>query len=145
MSGIVVGVDGSSNSEAALDWAMKEAFALHAPLKVIAVHGVVRGYVTGNPVPYPADHADLEKVRLAAEEMVQRAASRIGGTQSASVTVKAISGLPASELIDASEDADLIVVGSRGGGGFSRLLLGSVSSQVVHHAACPVVVVPHKV
>jgi nucleotide-binding universal stress UspA family protein len=53
-------------------------------------------------------------------------------------------GFAARELIDASHDADLVVVGSRGGGGFGRLMMGSVSSQVVHHAACPVVVVPHE-
>jgi nucleotide-binding universal stress UspA family protein len=137
-------VDGSSNSECALDWAMKEAVARHAPLQVIAVHGIMSGYLTGNPVPYPADRTDPEKARLAAEEMVQRAASRMGVAQAPPVTVKAVNGLPASELIDASKDADLIVVGSRGGGGFRRLLLGSVSSQVVNHAACPVVVVPRK-
>lgn len=48
------------------------------------------------------------------------------------------------ELVGASQDADLVVVGSRGGGGFAHLLMGSVSSQVVQHSACPVVVVPHK-
>jgi nucleotide-binding universal stress UspA family protein len=60
----------------------------------------------------------------------------------ASATVRAVTGFAASELIDASKDSDLLVVGSRGGGGFARLMLGSVTSQVVHHAACPVVVVP---
>lgn len=144
MPGIVVGVDGSANSEYALEWAMKQAAAVKAPLHVLAVHGVVSGYLHGGPLPYPADTADLEKTRLAAEELVHRAASRIGDGRPASVTVRAVNGLPASELVEASADADLLVVGSRGGGGFSRLLLGSVSSQVIEHAACPVVVVPRK-
>ena len=144
MPGIVVGVDGSSNSEYALEWAVREAANRHAPLRVLAVHGIARAYITDNPIPSPADHADLAATRRAAEELVQRVVSRIGGSQPASVDVSAVNGLPATELIDASADADLIVVGSRGAGGFHRLLLGSVSSQVVHHAQCPVVVVPHK-
>ena len=89
----------------------------------------------------PADLADQEKARQAAEEAVSQAAGRLG-TVSASVTVQAVSGLPAQVLIDASKDADLVVVGRRGGGGFAGLMMGSVSSQVSHHAACPVVVVP---
>jgi nucleotide-binding universal stress UspA family protein len=58
------------------------------------------------------------------------------------VTVRAVNGFPAQELIEASRDADLLVVGSRGGGGFARLMMGSVSDQAVRHAYCPVVVVP---
>jgi len=56
--------------------------------------------------------------------------------------VTALSGFPAQALVEASKDSDLLVVGSRGGGGFGHLVLGSVSQQVVHHASCPVVVVP---
>jgi nucleotide-binding universal stress UspA family protein len=56
--------------------------------------------------------------------------------------VSVATGQPAEELVMASRNADLLVVGSRGTGGFTRLLLGSVSSQVVHHAASPVVVIP---
>jgi nucleotide-binding universal stress UspA family protein len=73
---------------------------------------------------------------------VQKAVSQVGDPGPASVTVRAVSGLPAHELVGASADADLVVVGSRGGGGFSRLLLGSVTNQVVAHATCPVVVIP---
>jgi len=56
--------------------------------------------------------------------------------------VTAVHGFPAQELIKASKDSDLLVVGARGGGGFAVLMLGSISNQVVHHAACPVVVIP---
>ena len=58
------------------------------------------------------------------------------------ITVTAINGFAARALIDASADSDLVVVGNRGGGGFPRLSLGAVASQVVHHAHCPVVVAP---
>jgi nucleotide-binding universal stress UspA family protein len=141
MPGITVGVDGSGHSERALEWAVKEAAIRHAPLTVLAVHQVAASYWTGNPVTYPEDQAEAEKVRLAAEEAVQEAVGQVGQPGPASVTVRAVSGLPAKELVDASRDADLIVVGSRGGGGFAKLLLGSVGSQVVNHAACPVVVI----
>ena len=57
------------------------------------------------------------------------------------ITVSVGTGDVAEELVRASQDADMLVVGSRGGGGFARLLMGSVSSQVVHHASCPVVVI----
>ena len=143
MPGIVVGVDGSPHSERALDWAMRQAAAVHVPLTVIAVHEVPKSYWGGIPVVGPADAALLEKLRQAAEEMTQRVASRLGDAGAASVTVRAVNGFVVRELVDASQDADLVVVGSRGGGGFARLLMGSVSSQVIDHSACPVVVVPH--
>ena len=146
MPGIVVGVDGSPNSERALDWAMTEAAVRHAPLTVIAVHPAMKSYFTrtDDPVILSEDSAAIDKMREAAEEMTQKAASRLGDARPASVNVRMVNGFPVKELIDASHDADLVVVGSRGGGGFGRLALGSVSSQVIHHAACPVVVVPHE-
>ena len=144
MPGIVVGVDGSPNSERALDWAMKQAAAVHAALTVIAVHEVPKSYWGGIPVIGPADEPLLGKLRQAAEEMTQRAASRLGDARPASVTVRAVSGFVVKELVDASQDADLVVVGARGGSGFARVLVGSVSSEVVQHSACPVVIVPHK-
>jgi nucleotide-binding universal stress UspA family protein len=121
---------------------MKEAGLQQAPLTVLAVHQVAASHWTGNPVVYPEDKPEQEKTRQAAEEAVRQAAGRLGGAAPASVTVRAVSGLPAQAIVDASEDADLIVVGRRGGGGFAGLRMGSVSSQVSHHAACPVVVVP---
>jgi nucleotide-binding universal stress UspA family protein len=144
MPGIVVGVDGSPNSEGALNWAMQEAAVRHAPLTVMAVHEAMKSYWTGKPVTLADDSAEIEKTREAAEEMTQKAASRLGDARPASVNVHMVNGFAAKELIDASRDADLVVVGSRGGGGFGRLMIGSVSSQIVHHAACPVVVVPHE-
>jgi len=141
MSGITVGLDGSDNSERALEWAMKEAAIRHAALNVIAVHEVAANHWTGNPIVMPEDRADETKARHAAEEQVAKVSSQLGDAQPASVNVRAVSGIASRLLIEESQNADLLVVGSRGGGGFARLLVGSVSSQVVHHAACPVVVV----
>jgi nucleotide-binding universal stress UspA family protein len=141
MSGITVGVDGSHNGHRALDWAMREAALRKVPLTVLTVHEVMASYWTGNPLPVPGDVPALEKVRIAAEHAVAEAAEGFGGEQP-QVTVTAINGFPAKALIEASEDSELVVVGNRGGGGFPRLSLGAVASQVVHHAHCPVVVVP---
>jgi nucleotide-binding universal stress UspA family protein len=144
MPGIVVGVDGSPNSERALDWAMKQAAAVQAPLTVIAVHEVPKSYWGGIPVIGPADEALLENLRRAAEELTRKASTRLGDAAPASVTVRAVSGFVVKELVDASENADLVVVGTRGASGFARVLVGSVSSEVVQHSACPVVIVPHR-
>jgi nucleotide-binding universal stress UspA family protein len=120
---------------------MKEAALQHAPLTVLTVHQVAGSFWTSTPTIYPADAPEAEKARQAAEEAVSQVAGRLGDAAPASVTVRAVSGVPAQELINASQDADLMVVGSRGGGGFAGLRMGSVSTQVVHHAACPVAVV----
>ena len=142
MAGIIVGVDGSHGAHRALDWAMREAAACHAPLTVVAVHEVAASGWTGNPIILPADEPELDKTRQAAKEAVAKVATGLGQTQPASVTVHAVNGFAAEELLNASRDADLVVVGFRGTGGFARLVLGSVSNKVVHHAHCPVVVVP---
>ncbi len=136
-----MGVDGSHNGHKALDWAMREAALRKVPLKVLAVHEVMASFWTGNPVTVPGDAPELDKVRTAVEHAVAEAAEGLGGEQP-QVIVTAINDFPAKALIDASADSDLVVVGNRGGGGFPRLSLGAVASQVVHHAHCPVVVVP---
>jgi len=142
MSGVVVGIDGSRNASHALEWAMTEAAIRKAPLTVITVNQVSASYWTGNPITLPSDHERVAEARKAAEAAVAETASRLGSEQPASVTVVAVNGFAVQELVNASENCDLLVVGTRGGGGFAPLRLGSVSSQVVHHAKCPVVVVP---
>jgi nucleotide-binding universal stress UspA family protein len=144
MSGITVGVDGSDGAHRALVWAMKEAAAHHAPLTVLTVHEVASNYWTGNPMILPEDEQAVEEARQAAEETVAKAATQLGESQPAAVTVRAVIGFAAQALIDASPEADLLVVGSRGGGGFARLMLGSVTNKVVQHAHSPVVVVPDR-
>jgi len=142
MPGIIVGVDGSEISRRALDWAVREAGLRGTALTVLAVHQVATNHWTGTAELYPADQPITETMRRAAEEAVQKAVSQAGAPAPASVTVRAVSGLPAQELLGASSDADLVVVGTNSGGGLSQMLLGSVTNKVVNHAACPVVVIP---
>ena len=142
MPGIVVGVDGSEPSQQVLEWAVKEAGLRKASLTVLTVWQVAGNHWTGHPEVYPADQAEAEKMRQAAEEATRKAVEAAGGPGPASVTVRAVSGIASQELVNASNDADLVVVGARGGGGFARLMLGSTSHQVVSHSAAPVVVIP---
>ncbi len=144
MPGIVVGIDGSANSEYALNWAMNEAAMRHASLTVLTIHQAVPSQATGLPLSFQEEKPSLDRSRALADELVQKAASRLGEQGPSSVSVRVLHGSPADALIDASKEADMLVVGSRGSGGFARLLLGSVSTQVTHHASCPVVVVPHE-
>ena len=141
MPGIVVGVDGSEHSKRALTRAIREAAIHHAPLTVLTVHQAVMGYA-GGPVTYPEDAAMTERAREAAQAETDKALAELDGPPPESVTVKAVHGFPAEELINAGRDADMIVLGSRGVGGFARLLMGSVASKVVQHAPCPVLLVP---
>jgi nucleotide-binding universal stress UspA family protein len=139
MPGIIVGVDGSPNSRRALEKAVQEAAVHHEPLTVLTVHQAVRD-VYGAPSQYTDDAALTEKAREAAQaetDQVLAAAS----ARPESVTVTAVHGLPAEELVKASQGADMLVMGRRGRGGFVRLMMGSVTSQVTHHAHCPVLVV----
>ncbi|MGH3267759.1 MAG: universal stress protein [Trebonia sp.] len=142
MPGILVGLDGSHYSERALEWAAKEAAIRHAPLRVLAVHTVPSGW-SGRGVPDPVDNELVVGTRAAAQELTDKVLAGIGSARPDGVTVDAVNGIPADVLLRASEDADMIVLGARGGGGFARLHLGSVSDQVAHHAHCPVVIIPH--
>jgi len=142
MSGIVVGIDGSHNASRALEWAMTEAAMRKTQLTVITVLPEPASQWTGRPAPLGGDAERLAETRKSAEAAVEATAAKLGGSKPESVTVAAVGGFPAETLINASKDSDLLVVGTRGGGGFASLILGSVSNQVVHHASCPVVVVP---
>jgi len=139
--GILVGIDGSDHSQRALEWAMKEAAIRHAPLTVLTVHQAVRGYLSGAAV-YPDDTALTQKAREAVQAETDKVLAGLGESRPESVTVRAVHGFPAEELIEASRDADMVVVGERGAGGFARLVMGSVTTQVAHHAHCPVVIIP---
>jgi nucleotide-binding universal stress UspA family protein len=141
MSGIIVGVDGSGHSQRALEWAMREAALRQVPLTVLTVHEAVRGYYSGMAV-FGDDPERTEEARQLAQAETDKVLDGLDGPRPASVTVKAVHGFPVEELIEASRDADIIVLGSRGAGGFTRLMMGSVADQVAKHAHAPVLIVP---
>jgi nucleotide-binding universal stress UspA family protein len=141
MSGIIVGVDGSGHSQRALEWAMHEAGYRHVPLTVLTVTEAVRGYYSAMAV-FPDDPARTEDARAAAQAETDKVLAGLDEPRPESVTVKAVHGFPVEELINAGKDADLLVLGSRGVGGFTRLMMGSVAGQVAQHAHCPVLIVP---
>jgi nucleotide-binding universal stress UspA family protein len=140
MAGIVVGVDGSGHSRKALERAAAEAVAHGAPLTVLVVHQAVRD-VYGSASHYQDDAAKTEKAKEAAQADTDQVLAGLT-TKPTSVMVTAVHGLPADELIKASQGADMLVLGRRGMGGFARLLMGSVSDQVARYAHCPVLIIP---
>lgn len=141
MPGIIVGVDGSGHSQRALEWAMKEAAMRHAPLTVLTVHPAIVGYFGG--VVTSAGDLDLtEQTQAAVKVEADRVLAALDGPHPESVTVKAVHGFPVEELVSASKGADIVVLGSRGVGGFSRMLMGSTAGLVVQHAYCPVLIIP---
>jgi nucleotide-binding universal stress UspA family protein len=141
MPGILVGIDGSAHSRLALEWAAKEAALRHTSLTVLTVHHGVAGF-WGGTLRYAGDEELIDKARQAAQAETDKVMASLGDARPASVTVTATEGGPIEEILIAGADADMIVLGSRGGGGFSRMLLGSVSANVVEHAQVPVTIVP---
>lgn len=120
---------------------MKEAALRHVPLTVLTVHQAVMGYY-GGVANYPEDAELTEKARVAAQAEADKVLAGLGDSRPGSVTVKAVNGFPVEEIINAGKDADMMVLGSRGAGGFARLMMGSVPTQVAQHAPCPVLIIP---
>jgi nucleotide-binding universal stress UspA family protein len=141
MPGIIVGVDGSGHSQRALQWAMNEAGVRHMPLRIITVHPAIVGYY-GGVVTSPQDLELTEQAQAAVKEEADKVLAELDGPHPESVTVSAVHGFPVEELINASKEADMVVLGSRGAGGFTRMLMGSTAGQVVQHAHCAVVIIP---
>ena len=140
-SRIVAGVDGSPSSLSALQWAVGQAGLTGATVEaVIAWHyPVAVGGYGYTPVDMTQAGGDFKEI---AEKIVADAISNTAG-QGGDVRLQArvAEGNPAQVLLDAAAGADLLVVGSRGHGGFTEALLGSVSQHCVHHAPCPVVII----
>jgi nucleotide-binding universal stress UspA family protein len=132
---IVVGVDGSAASRDALRWAARQAELTGASLEVVTSWSYPTTY--GFPV---IANVDWEQ---GARTVLDEALADELGDAAERVVRRVVEGHPARVLAELAAGADLLVVGSRGHGGFAGLLLGSVSEHVVTHAPCPVVVVRH--
>ncbi|CAB4530936.1 unannotated protein [freshwater metagenome] len=139
MAGIVVGVDGSEQSVSALRWAAQEAKMRGSVLRVTAIFsGAILS--TG----YEMATTDLSDYAAATNMMLGAAIDTVrdfGDLEGVEVTTEVLEGHAGELLISASKESDLLVVGSRGRGGFVGLLMGSVTTYVVNHSHCPVVVV----
>ena len=135
--GIVVGVDGSGNSNVAVRWAAREAAMRKAHLSL--VHAIEMP----NPLWNAAELRELYETdaRGILEDAVADVTELADGAGPPEITHHIYFSRPAQTLIDMSKDADLVVAGARGLGVVGRLLLGSVSTALVHHAHCPVVVI----
>lgn len=139
---IIVAVDGSPHSNAAVTWAARESVFRKAPIKLVhAVTPVLDTWGTSGPNPDMDQwYRDNAKAILADAEAIFRAAH----ADSADIDLETahVESSAVQALIEASKGAQLIVVGSRGLGHLGRFLLGSVSSSLIHHAHCPVAVIP---
>lgn len=136
---IVVGVDGSEASIKALEWAITQARHTGAKVEAVQAWEVPAMYGTGMMVLPGGEEFDAG-ARKSLENSVNRA---LGARRDVEIEPHTVSGHAAKVLIDMAEGADLLVVGSRGHGGFVGALMGSVSHYCVSHAECPVVVVRH--
>ena len=142
MNRIVVGVDGSEGARAALRWAIREAELRGAAVEALCVWSF--------PVPVGLPYAEMQG--MAIEDFGQRATATLAVEVDKAlaeegldveVTQRVIMSHPVVALREAAQHAELLVVGTRGRGGFAGLLLGSTSRECAQHAPCPVVIVPH--
>jgi nucleotide-binding universal stress UspA family protein len=133
---IVVGVDGSEGSEKALRWAARQAELTGAKLEAVTGWEYPAFYGWAPAMPEDYDYEDL-----AGRAQAKAIDEVFGSSRPATLETQVVARHPALALVEASEGAELLVVGSRGYGGFADALLGSVSTYCVHHAHCPVVVI----
>jgi nucleotide-binding universal stress UspA family protein len=139
---IVVGVDSSHGSKAALRWALTQARLTGTTVEAVTAwqHPTMYGYSYG-AIPFPSAGDSIAAI---AEKALAETVADALGTQDEPVDVRTTvaEGPAAHVLLKAAAGAELLVVGSRGHGAFAGMLLGSVSQHCAHHAPCPVVVIP---
>ncbi len=143
MGTIVVGVDGSQGSVRALRYALDEARARAAEVTLVGVWHIPAAVNEAFWVPVDIDLDD--SYAKAAQDVLDKALGTVGEAASGIKTTTVVrEGQAAYAVCAEAEGADLLVVGSRGLGGFRGLILGSVSQQCAHHTPCPIVIVPAK-
>ena len=141
MKTIVVGVDGSHGAKKALKFAIEEARVRGAALKAVAVWQTPAAVYGSGMMPVLVDPAEQRQI---VQDALDRSLEEVGAAAAGvSVTPVVREGQPVEVLVAEARNADLLVVGTRGRGGFKGLLLGSVSQQCAHHATCPVAIVPN--
>ncbi|MFE4965274.1 universal stress protein [Streptomyces sp. NPDC056660] len=133
---VVVGVDGSSSSYGALRWAVRYAGLVGGTVEAVAVWELPG--LAGWSGPAVDMDIDEEEAR---DRMRRELTDVLGADEAGALTTHLVHGNPTDVLLRAAEGAEVLVVGSRGRGGFARALLGSVSMHVSQHASCPVVIV----
>jgi len=137
---IVVGVDGSEGSQDALGWALREAELRGAIIELIHAWDYPQANSSGWLMAYPEAYAEIE---LSAKAELADTADWAEATHPAvPLRPTLVQADAARALLDAAHGAEMLIVGSRGRGGFAGLLLGSVSQQCAHHTPCPLVIVP---
>ena len=147
MSTIVVGLDGSEGCVDALRFAIEEARAHGFGIRAVSAwHVPVMAYGAADGtaafVQVPVEASDYEKLTA---EALNRVLEQVDATAAGVEVTRVVrEGHAAEVLLDEAKTADMLVVGSRGRGGFTGLLLGSVGHHVAHHARCPVVIVPQR-
>ncbi|MGP5318250.1 universal stress protein [Arthrobacter rhombi] len=134
---VVVGIDGSNDSKAALQWAVEYGKRFDLPVYAVAVWELPLAF--GNMATYPETGAQVEeRTSKVLNEAVQEAVGPGSG-----VLQRTERGHPAKTLVEISESAELLVLGTRGRGAFRGMLLGSVSQHCASHSKCPFVVIRH--
>jgi nucleotide-binding universal stress UspA family protein len=138
---IAVGIDGSEDARIALRWALAEAAPRSVPLEVVHVWREPKAFVPGS---YPAELVEMGQMDVAALRLIDRELEAVGADELPSLVIERteVQGYAAHALIEASERADLVVVGRRGDGAFPHELIGPKVIQIAHHAASPVGVIP---
>jgi nucleotide-binding universal stress UspA family protein len=140
----VVGIDGSENAEHALAWATAHAVGRASCLRLVTAWQVPLSGAAAETWPMGSPAYDRDLLMASAQRLVDAAAAAAGQNSDIAVDTSIAHGGAAAVLLDAADDASLLVVGTRGRGGFQRLLLGSTSTQCATHTSHPIAVIPER-